>query len=149
MAHRCFELNESICQADRSFVHAIRRQQERLLHLATLLDGRQRALLEMALEQRGNISRLARWTECSPSTLRRQLRAIIRRLNSPPAQALLAEPQRFDSDEKSLLWDHAVKGLSLRQLAQKHHTSIHRIRKTLASAQAKVRLWQASQKERQ
>lgn len=146
MRHRWLSLNEQICQADRAAAQTLRRQTERLLHLATLLDSRQRALLEMALDERGNISRLARWAQRSPSTVRRQLHAIIRRLNSPQATALLEAPERFSALEKACLWDSAVNGRSMRQLAEKHQISIHQIRKTLASANAKARVWQAAQK---
>ena len=116
----------------------IRRQWERLLHVARYLDQQERAFLEAAVEHSGRISRLSRLTRRAPTSLRRQIRDVIRRLTGRELQTMLAHPGAFTELEKACLREHLVRKHPLSQVADDLDTTVYQVRKTLAAVRAKT-----------
>lgn len=117
----------------------LRRQWERLTHLARYLDGEDRAFLELVIEQGGQVARLARATRQSPLRLRRQMRDIVRRLSGRELRSLLAQPDRFTRLETLCLCEHLVRKRPLGQIAGELNLSVYELRKTLQAVRAKAR----------
>ena len=124
----------------------VRRHWERLLHLSRYLDERERVLFESVVEDGGRVGRLARLTGRSPSSLRRHIHDIARRLMGRELHVLLAHPQAFSGLEQACLRDHLVRKHTLTHVADALAISVYEVRKTLAAVRAKAeRLWRVEQ----
>lgn len=116
----------------------MRRQWERLLHRARFLDARERAFVELVVEQQGRISQLARLTRRSPAAIRRHLGDIARRLTRPELCALVEHPDTFTPFEKACIREHLVRKHPLTSAANDLNTTVYALRKTLVAARAKA-----------
>ncbi|NLW84058.1 MAG: hypothetical protein GXY41_06615 [Phycisphaerae bacterium] len=116
----------------------LRRQWERLLHRARFLEPRERAFLELVVEQQGRISQLSRLTRRSPAAIRRHLGDISRRLTRPELCAVVEHPDTFTPFEKACIREHLVRKHSLTSAANDLNTTVYTLRKTLIAARAKA-----------
>ncbi len=115
-----------------------RRQWERLVHLARFLDEEERILFESVIDQGGRIGRLARLTRRSPTSVRRRIHDITRRLSGTEFNAMLKHPQAFSGLEQACLRDHLVRKRPLARVARDLGTTVYEVRKTLAGVRAKA-----------
>ncbi len=116
----------------------LRRQWDQLVNLSKYLDDKERVFVEAVAEQGGRITRLARLTRRSPTSLRRQLHDITRRLLSRELRVLIDHPHVFSGFEKACLREHHIRKHSLPHIAQELGATVYQVRKGLTSARAKV-----------
>jgi DNA-binding CsgD family transcriptional regulator len=125
----------------------VRRQWERLGHLAGFLEESERELMMTAIDQGAPFARLARLTQRSPSSVRRQMRDIMRRLSGRELGAAVAHPAAFTRFEKACLREHLVRKHTLAEVAAALDTSVYTVRKTIAAVRAKAKRLHCSQRK--
>jgi len=115
----------------------IRRQWEQLLNLSKFLSEKERAFLEAVAEQGGRISRLARLTRRSPTSLRRRMHDIARRLLGWELRTMIDHPHAFSSFEMACLREHRIRKRPLARIAEDLGATVYEVRKCLAAARTK------------
>ena len=106
---------------------------------AHLLNGQDRALLQMYLEAGRNFHEIARLVGLSPSTVCRRIHRMIRRLSDPTYTVCLRHQRHFSSVELDVIRDRFVRGLSLVSLGRRHALGHRRIRRIVTKARQMAR----------
>ena len=113
------------------------RDVKELLRLrGTLLTGRDRALIEMYLDNGETVRRIATLAAVTPSCVARRIRTITQRLVDPTYPVCLANRQNFTTTELRIVKEYFVRGLSIQRISRRRRLSRHRIRKAIRKARA-------------
>ena len=105
---------------------------ELLRQRASLLDGKDEALMQMCLEAGSSYSRIARLVGVNESTVSRRIRAITRRLVSGPYLQCLRNHRDLSTIEMSIAKGYYLQDLPIERIAAENGWSYYRIRTTIA-----------------
>jgi len=131
---------EVACPATRRAAAQEWRARMDLLDLrANLLNGQDRALLQMYLEAGRNFHEIARLVGRSPSTVCRRIHRMIRRLSDQTYSVCLRNQRHFSPTELEVIRDRFVRGQSLASIGRCHALGHRRLRRIVAKARQMTR----------
>ena len=102
-----------------------------LLARADILNGKDRALVKMYLENGIPFSRIAQVSGVSEVAIARRIHKLMRRLAGGEYINCLRNRQSFSRLEQVIAKDRFLEGLSQQDIANKRQVSVYRVRKTL------------------
>jgi transposase-like protein len=102
---------------------------------AGLLRGRDRALVQMYLDNAGTLRQMARLAGVNEANVARRIHKIIRRLLDGSYITCLHYRDRFTPEQIKIARDYFVEGPSMRQIAERHKTTYYAVRKTMRQIQ--------------
>ena len=105
-----------------------RERAERLMRLAEHLPQRDQALLGQVLEHGYSAIQVAQLTGSKPETVRRRIRQLLTRLDSPLYRFVAGRFDLLPRDLQATAKRHVLEGYSLRETAASLGMSLHRIR---------------------
>jgi len=112
---------------------------DRLKPLADLLVGDDKTLLLMYIQAGCSFHQLARLVGKNRSSVGRRIRRIIRRLSDPTYTLSLDDRWGFTDLERTIIRDHFIRGVSLRQIGTDHGLCGYRVRMIVERARQAVR----------
>jgi len=115
---------------------------EVLKNRASLLGGRDKALMRMYLENGNSFYQMAQLAGVNESTIARRIHKLVRRLIDGKYMACLRNREKFSKKEMKIAADYFLRGLSMRKIAAKRgwsyysvYESMKRIRRFVESAE--------------
>jgi predicted DNA-binding protein YlxM (UPF0122 family) len=117
---------------------AVRRMADRIDLIrcrAELLTGRDRALVQMYLDNTGTFRQMARVAGVNEANVARRIHKIIRRLLDGQFITCLHYREKFTQEQIEMARDYFVDGLSMREIAYRHETSYYEVRRTMKQIQ--------------
>lgn len=102
---------------------------------AELLKGRDRALIQMYLDNAGTFSQMARLAGVNEANVARRIHKLIRRLLDGQYITCLHYRDKFTEEQIEMARDYFVDGLSMREIADRHETTYYSVRRTMKQIQ--------------
>lgn len=97
----------------------------------SLLKGKDRALMEMYLENGLSLNKMATFLGVSQTSVARRVKILSRRLTDGPYINCLKNRSKFTRAQILLVRDHFLRGGSVRDIAVQKKMSVYRVRKSL------------------
>lgn len=102
---------------------------------AELLKGRDRALIQMYLDNAGTFSQMARLAGVNEANVARRIHKLIRRLLDGQYITCLRYRDKFTEEQIEMARDYFVDGLSMREIADRHEITYYAVRQTMKQIQ--------------
>ena len=96
-----------------------------------LLAGRDRALMQMYLENSGTFRQMARLAGVNEANVARRIHKLIRRLLDGQYITCLRNRDKFTQEQIEMARDYFVDGLPMSEIANRHETTYYTVRQTM------------------
>jgi DNA-binding CsgD family transcriptional regulator len=100
-----------------------------------LLAGRDRALMQIYLDNSGTFSQMAKIASVNEANVARRIHKLVRRLLDGQYITCLRNRDRFTQEQIEMARDYFVDGLAMREIADRHETTYYEVRKTMKKIQ--------------
>ena len=129
--------------SEKALMQGRRDEVELLRERVRFLEGSDRALMTLYLENGGSVTQLARLLGQCESTIFRRVRKLARRLADERYLLCLRHRERFTGFELSVAREHFVAGRPMAQIGRRRGLSYYRVRLTVEGIKEKLDLIQA------
>ena len=96
-----------------------------------LLDGKDKVLMTMYLENGNSFRQIARLTGISDTSIARRINRLTKRLLDSRYIICLRNRDKLTREQMTIAKDYFLKGLSIRKIATKRHRSFYHVRETM------------------
>ncbi len=103
-----------------------------------LLNGKEKVLMTMYLENGNSFRQIARLTGVSDTSIARRINILTERLADGEYITCLRNRNRFTRSEMAIAKDYFLTVLSMKEIAAKQHWSYYHVRQTLKKIQSLV-----------
>lgn len=124
---------ETLTQNNQQAVKDLRTETDKIRCRAQRLPDPERTLVTMYLDNANSYRQIARLTGLNESTVSRRIRKIIRKLRNDRLNAALVAGDTLTQRQKKIARDYFLLSMTLKQIADAHHTSYYNVRKTVRS----------------
>jgi DNA-directed RNA polymerase specialized sigma24 family protein len=114
---------------------------ERVILRMGWLEGRDRILVELAFNRGVPIAQLAGLMGVTPTAVRRRLRGLVKRLQSPEYLFCLKNRHRFSFLEREIIRRHFVQALPLKKTAARCGCSAYTVEQTVLKLRRLRQMW--------
>lgn len=101
-----------------------------------LLDGKDKVLMTMYLENGNSFRQIARLTGISDTSIARRINGLTKRLLDSQYIICLRNRDKFTREQMTIAKDYFLTGLSIRKIALKRHRSFYHVRETIKKIQS-------------
>ena len=101
-----------------------------------LLNGKDKVLLTMYLENGNSFRQIARLTGISDTSIARRINRLTKRLLDSQYIVCLRNRDKFTREQMTIAKDYFLTGLSIRKIAMKRHRSFYHVRETMKKIQS-------------
>ena len=101
-----------------------------------LLNGKDKVLLTMYLENGNSFRQIARLTGISDTSIARRINRLTKRLLDSQYIICLRNRDKFTREQMTIAKDYFLTGLSIRKIAMKRHRSFYHVRETMKKIQS-------------
>ena len=108
-----------------------RNEMESLRHRAHLLEGQDKVLMLMYLDNGNSFRQMAELLGVCHQTISRKIHRLIRHIAGQPFQIYKRHRKKFNKVQKDFARDYLLNGLSMRQIAAKNQCSFYQVRKIM------------------
>lgn len=108
-----------------------RDQIDLLLSRLNLLNGKDRVMMTMYLENGNSFRQIARLTGVSEARIARRIRGLTKRLIDGQYIVCLRNRNKFSKAQMTIAKNYFLTGLSMRKIAVKRHRSYYHVRETI------------------
>ncbi len=102
---------------------------------AELLTGRDRALVQMYLDNAGTFSQMARLAGVNEANVARRIHKLIKRLLDGQFITCLQYRDKLTQEQIEIARDYFVDGLSMREIADRHEITYYAVRQAMKEIQ--------------
>lgn len=110
-----------------------------LLSRVSLLDGKDKLLMTMYIDNGNSFRQMARLTGVNESNIARRIHRITKRLINCEYITCLQNRNKFNQKELSIAKDYFLEELSMKKIAQKNNSTYYSIRKILQKIQLLIK----------
>ena len=96
-----------------------------------LLNGKDKVLMTMYLENGSSFRQIARLTGVSDTSIARRIKILTERLIDGEYITCLRSRDKFTRDQMTIAKDYFLVGLSMKEIAAKRHRSCYHVRETI------------------
>jgi predicted DNA-binding protein YlxM (UPF0122 family) len=96
-----------------------------------LLDGKEKVLMTMYLENGNSFRQIARLTGVNETSIARRIHGLTKRLVDNQYIVCIRNRKKFTRDQMNISKDYFLMGLSVSKIAAKRHRSCYHVRETL------------------
>jgi len=100
-----------------------------------LLDGKDKVLMTMYLENGNSFRQIARLIGISDTSIARRINGLTKRLLNSQYIICLRNRDKFNREQMTIAKDYFLTGMSMREIAIKRHWSFYHVRETLKKIQ--------------
>ena len=100
-----------------------------------LLEGKDRALMKMYLDNGETFAQMARLAGVNEATISKRIYKLTRRLLDGQYISILRNRNFFTKLDLKIAKDYFIRGLSMKKIKQKHKISFYRVRNTMKQIQ--------------
>ena len=100
-----------------------------------LLAGRDRALMQIYLDNSGTFSQMARIASVNEANIARRIHKLVRRLLDGQYITCLRNRDEFTQEQIEMARDYFVDGLPMGEIADRHEITYYQVRKTMRKIQ--------------
>ncbi|MHC4557813.1 MAG: helix-turn-helix domain-containing protein [Planctomycetota bacterium] len=104
-----------------------------------LLDGTEKVLMTMYIENGNSFRQIARLLGVSETSIARKIRRLTKRLISGEYISCLRNRGKFNKYQIDIAKDYFLTGLSIKNIAAKRHRSYYNVRKTIIKIQSIIK----------
>ena len=97
-----------------------------------LLDGKDRLLMTLYLENGYSIFKISKVTELCQSSIARRIKRLTKKLTEGRYITCLRNSDKFNRYQMVIAKDYFLKGLSIREITKKRRRSLYNIRETIS-----------------
>ena len=97
-----------------------------------LLDGKDRLLMTLYLENGYSIFKISKVTELCQSSIARRIKRLTKKLTEGRYITCLRNSEKFNRYQMVIAKDYFLKGLSMREITKKRRRSLYNIRETIS-----------------
>ena len=133
-------IHQNISSSSSEAVKNCRGRIELLLERVGLLDGKDRVLMTMYLENGNSCRQLAKLAGVNEANISRRIKKLTKRLIGGEYLICLRNRDMFTAKEMSLAKDYFLRGLSIKEIADKQSMTYYRTRETLVKLQQIIEL---------
>jgi len=101
-----------------------------------LLNGKDKVLMTMYLENGNSFRQIARLTGISDTSIARRINRLTKRLLDSQYIVCLRNRDKFTREQMTIAKDYFLTGLSIRKIAMKRHRSFYHVRETMKKIQS-------------
>ncbi len=101
-----------------------------------LLNGKDKVLMTMYLENGNSFRQIARLTGVSDTSIARKINGLTKRLLDSQYIVCLRNRDKFTREQMAIAKDYFLTGLSIRKIALKRHRSFYHVRETMKKIQS-------------
>jgi predicted DNA-binding protein YlxM (UPF0122 family) len=101
-----------------------------------LLNGKDKVLMTMYLENGNSFRQIARLTGISDTSIARRINRLTKRLLDSQYIICLRNRDKFTREQMTIAKDYFLTGLSIRKIATKRHRSFYHVRETMKKIQS-------------
>jgi len=101
-----------------------------------LLNGKDKVLMTMYLENGNSFRQIARLTGISDTSIARRINGLTKRLLDSQYIVCLRNRDKFTREQMTIAKDYFLTGLSIRKIALKRHRSFYHVRETIKKIQS-------------
>jgi len=101
-----------------------------------LLNGKDKVLMTMYLENGNSFRQIARLTGISDTSIARRINGLTKRLLDSQYIVCLRNRDKFTREQMTIAKDYFLTGLSIRKIALKRHRSFYHVRETMKKIQS-------------
>ncbi len=101
-----------------------------------LLNGKDKVLMTMYLENGNSFRQIARLTGISDTSIARRINRLTKRLLDNQYIICLRNRDKFTREQMNIAKDYFLRGLSIRKIAMKRNRSFYQIRETMKKIQS-------------
>lgn len=101
-----------------------------------LLNGKDKVLMTMCLENGNSFRQIARLTGISDTSIARKINGLTKRLIDGQYIVCLRKCDKFTREQMAIAKDYFLTGLSMRKIAVKRHRSFYHVRETVKKIQS-------------
>jgi len=130
------ELHVNISQKTLEAKNRHREQIDLLRSRLNLLNGKNRILMTMYLENGNSFRQIARLTGVSETSIARRIHGLTKRLIDGQYIFCLRNRNKFTRDQMAIAKDYFLRDLSIRKIASKRHRSFYHVYETIKKIQS-------------
>jgi DNA-directed RNA polymerase specialized sigma subunit len=108
-----------------------------------LLSGKEKAMMEMYLNNSGTFRQMARLAGVNETSIARRIYKLTRRLLDGQYITCLHNRDKFSEEEIEIARDYFIEGLPMIEIADRYEVSYYRVRKTMQKIQQFTRVQEA------
>lgn len=101
-----------------------------------LLNGKDKVLMTMYIENGNSFRQIARLTGISDTSIARRINRLTKRLLDSQYIICLRNRDKFTREQMTIAKDYFLTGLSIRKIAIKRHRSFYHVRETMKKIQS-------------
>jgi predicted DNA-binding protein YlxM (UPF0122 family) len=132
------EIHSNISQRTLEAKNRYRDRVDLLRNRLNLLNGRDKVLMTMYLENGNSFRQIACLVGVSETSIARRIHKLTKRLIDGEYITCLRNRNRFTRSEMAIAKDYFLTGLSMKKIAAKQHWSYYHVRQTLKNIQSLV-----------
>jgi len=129
------EINPNIPQKTVEAKNRFRDRIDLLRSRLNMLNGKDKVLMTMYLENGNSFRQMARLIGVSETSIARRIHKITKRLIDGEYITCLRNRNKFNQHQMAIAKDYFWTGLSMRKIAAKRHCTFYRVRQTLNEIQ--------------
>lgn len=130
------KIHTNISQNTREAKNRYRDEIELLRARLNLLNGKDKVMMTMYLENGNSFRQIAQLTGISDTSIARRINGLTKRLIDGQYIVCLRNREKFTSEQMTVAKDYFLTGLSMREIAVKQHRSFYHVRKVLKRVQS-------------
>jgi len=134
------KIHKNISQKQLKAKNKYRNRIDLLRSRVNLLTGKDKLLMTMYLENCNSFRQMARLAGINETSIARRIRKITKRLIDGEYITCLRNRDKFTKAEMTIAKDYFLRGLSIRKITDKRHTSYYRVRETLKRIQQLIQI---------
>ena len=130
------KIHTNISQKTRETKNRYRNEIDLLRGRLNLLNGKDKVLMTMYLENGNSFRQIARLTGISDTSIARRINGLTKRLIDGQYIVCLRNREKFTREQMTIAKDYFLTGLSMREIAIKRHWSFYHVREVLKKVQS-------------
>jgi predicted DNA-binding protein YlxM (UPF0122 family) len=111
-----------------------------LISRISLLDGKDKLLMTMYIDNGNSFRQMARLTGVNESNISRRIHIVTNRLMNGEYITCLRNREKFKKNELDIARDYFLEGQSITKIAEKYNTTYYSMRKTIKKIQLFIEL---------
>jgi predicted DNA-binding protein YlxM (UPF0122 family) len=130
------KIHENISQKTLEAKNQYRDEIDLLRGRLNLLNGKDKVLMTMYLENGNSFRQIARLTGISDTSIARRINRLTKRLLDSQYIICLRNRDKLSGEQMNIAKDYFLRGLSIRKIAIKRHRSFYHVRETMKKIQS-------------
>ena len=124
-------IHENVSKQNLKDISNDRAQIELLRSRLDLLDGKEKLMMTLYLEDGYSICKISQVADLCRTSIARRIKRLKKNLLEGKYITCIQNCDKFNRDQMAIAKDYFLRGLSIRQITKKRHRSVYHVRETI------------------